>query len=43
MTQMFKLAMVVMAFKVAEVEETQMMVVKVGIPEEELLVILTKQ
>lgn len=43
MTQMFKLAMAVMVFKVVEVEETQMMVVKVGIPEEELLVILTKQ
>lgn len=43
MTQMFKLAMAVMAFKVVEVEETQMMVVKVGIPEEGVLVILTKQ
>lgn len=43
MTQMFKLAMAVMAFKVVEVEETQMMVVKVGILEEGVLVILTKQ
>lgn len=43
MTQMFKLAMAVMAFKMVEVEETQMMVVKVGIPEEGVLVILTKQ
>lgn len=43
MTQMFKVAMAVMAFKVVEVEETQMMVVKVGIPEEGVLVILTKQ
>lgn len=35
--------MAVMAFKMVEVEETQMMVVKVGIPEEGVLVILTKQ
>lgn len=43
MTQMFKVAMAVMALKVVEVEETQMMVVKVGIPEEGVLVILAKQ